>query len=411
MNSHSEVTHEYPSPQPRILMLLNRYLPVVGGTERQAAALAGELNQRGYPITIVTRRIKAEHPAHETINGIAVRRLSPVGLSHAANALMLGRLMGYLVGHAHEYDILHVHGVGPVGLAGVLAGAITHKPVLIKSADCGNLSRQDIPGITPSFYSRLVRRVLLPPALWKRLIGSVDQVVAINHAIAREAASMGLGDRVTAIPNGVNTGDFVPAAPEQQLQRRRELGLPDDARVVLSAGRLVRRKRLDVALRAVAQIGEDCPDCLLVLLGSGKLQVDDAEDDLKALAESRGISERVRFPGLVDNILPYLQAADAFIFPSEKEGMPNVVLEAMAAGLPIIASQIDGVVELLDESSGWLVPVGDAAGLAGALREALTDPDLAHQRGQRARHEAETRFSLQAVADQYEALYAKIRRE
>lgn len=397
-----------PGNRLRIGMLLNRYLPAVGGSEVQAAQLAGELTRRGHSVRIVTRRLSRDLPRHETIGGIDVTRLGPVGLGHAANAAMVPRMLGHLVATQGFYDVLHVHGAGPVGLATLLAGRLTGLPVVLKTTTRGGLAREDPEGIHTSAYSRFVRRVMLPPPLWRSLLSGAGAIVTISTEVARGARALGLETRVEQIPNGVDTARFRPADRAEKLRLRRELGLPPDRFLLLFAGRLVYLKRIDVLLRALPAVLAKHADCHVVLAGSGEMQEDSVAGELHALAGELGIAERVTFMGLVSDVERVYRAADAFAFPSVREGLPNAVLEAMASELPIAASRIGGVTDLLTPDCGWLVEPGSVEALAGALTEIVGDPDQAQRRGAAARERAERAFSLPAIADRYEDLYASL---
>ncbi|MCU0515187.1 MAG: glycosyltransferase family 4 protein [Anaerolineae bacterium] len=393
----------------RIMLLLDRYLPVVGGAERQAAALAAELRQSGVTVQVLTRRLEAALPAREVLDGVPVRRLAPVGLSKAANALMVGRVLAYLLAHAAEADLWQVYGVGPVGLAALIAGRLTGKPVLLRPAATGNLTRVDHEGLTPTRYSRLLRRYLFPPALWNAWLRQAAGVIAISPAIAAEAAALLPPDKIHLIPNGVDVQRLQPASAAQRRAARQTLGLPPAGPLLLFTGRLVRGKRVDVLLEALPHLLPQYPALHLVLAGSGAHQPDDVEAALRAQVAALGLQAQVTFAGLVTRIDLYLQAADAFVFPTEKEGMPNVVLEAMAAGLPIVASRASGVVEVVDDTTAWLPPVGDVAAWVAALHALLAQPDQAAARAAAARHRAVTRFSLAAMAERYQALYRQLR--
>lgn len=393
----------------RITMLLNRYLPVIGGSEMQAAQLAGELTRRGHTVRIVTRRLNHDLPRHEVINGIEVTRLGPVGLGHVANAAIVPRMLSHLVVTRGFFDVLHIHGAGPVGLATLLAGRITGRPVVLKTATRGDLTREDPEGIQTSAYSRFVRRVLLPPGLWRAALSSAGAITAISAELADEAQSLGLGAQIVRIPNGVDTMRFRPAASAaEKASLRREIGLPANRYLILFAGRLVQRKRIDVLLRALPAVLAQRDDCHVVLAGSGEMQADSVTEELHKLVGEMGIAERVTFMGVVSDVERVYRAADAFAFPSQREGLPNAVLEAMATGLPITASQIGGVSDLLTSECGWLVPPGDVDALAEALSEIVSAPVQAASRGSAARRRAEQMFSLLAVADRYEDLYASL---
>ncbi|PJF40157.1 MAG: hypothetical protein D6737_11185, partial [Chloroflexi bacterium] len=186
---------DLPSPTARplrICMLLDRYLPIIGGAELQASQLVRLLMQDGHDVIVVTRRLTDDLPRYEVIDGIAVRRLSPVGLGFRSNILMLGRVLWYLMRHARSYDIIHVHTIGPLGLASAIAGKLTRTPVVMKIATYGDINRKEHTGKPTPQYKAFVRRFLLPDRLWKKLLRQVSVIVAISDAIKKEAVNAGL---------------------------------------------------------------------------------------------------------------------------------------------------------------------------------------------------------------------------
>ena len=389
----------------RVFMLLDRYLPVIGGTELQASRLATALQARGHSINIVTRRLATDLPIEETLNGIQVHRLSPVGLSHFANAVIVVRVFLYLISQRHNYDLIHVHGVGPLGLAALLATKLTHKPVLIKVAAYGNLSRIDHAGISPNRYTRFVRRILLPTSLWNWWLHQTSAIVVLGRETLNEAVALGLGDRTVHIPNGVDTSQFRPLPLPERMALRHMLGIADNERILLFTGRLVRGKRLDTIVEALPELVEKLPHARLWLAGSGALQSDDVTEELQQAIIQLGLTDKVQFLGAVIQVEQYLQAADLFIFPSQKEGMPNALLEAMACGLPVIASDIDAVRDVADDELIRFFPVGDSDTLAKAIISTISAPKATQVAAERARKHVETTFSLSSVASKYEAVY------
>ena len=389
----------------RVCMLLDRYLPVIGGTELQASRLATALQARGHSINIVTRRLTVDLPAKETVNGIQVHRLSPVGLSHFANVVIIGRVFLYLVSQRQNYDLIHVHGVGPLGLAALLATKLTHKPVLIKVAAYGNLSRIDHAGIVPNRYTRFVRRILLPPWLWNWWLHQASAIVVLGRETVNEALGLGLGDRTVHIPNGVDTSRFSPLPLPERVALRHRLGIADDERILLFTGRLVRGKGLDTIVEALPELVKKMPHIRLWLAGSGALQSDNVTEELQQAIVQLGLTDKVQFLGAVSQVEQYLQAADLFIFPSRKEGMPNALLEAMACGLPVIASDIDGVRDVAEDEIIRFFPVGDSNTLAKVILDAVSAPEATVVAAERARQHVETAFSLSSVAREYEAVY------
>jgi glycosyltransferase involved in cell wall biosynthesis len=391
---------------PRICMLIDRYLPVVGGAETQAYALSEELAGRGYEIQILTRRIKSEFPVKEVIGSNQVYRLSPVGLSHKANVFVMFTAIWHLIRHRRTFEVLHVHGIGPLGIASIIASKLLRKKVILKIASYGDLRRRDAVGIAPSLFSRVVRRILLPPRIWFWFLGQANCIVTISREIEEEANSLNLAKN-TYIPNGVDTKKYVPASVNEKTSIKHELNLPA-GHLLVFLGRLVDGKRGDVLIQGIPSVLEKYPETLTVFLGTGRLQQDDVEEELKQQVNNLGLEDNVYFAGEVNNAVSYLQAADVFVFPSEKEGLPNALLEAMACGLPSVVCEIGGVTDIADETTSWVVPVGDVGAFSQAIISALSNPDEAQKRGTEARRKIESQFSLEVVADAYEALYGQL---
>jgi glycosyltransferase involved in cell wall biosynthesis len=211
-------------------------------------------------------------------------------------------------------------------------------------------------------------------ALWKRLVYlsieialslGTQRVVAVSPEEARAAVRLGLGrDRVALIPNGIAPLDLTsrPAA-------RRCIGVSEDAFVVGFVGRLVDQKAPEVLVRAFARVVGLIPRAKLAMVGSGPL-----EPALRRLAAELRIKDHVRWLGERDSA-GVLAGLDVFVLPSRKEGLPYVVLEAMSAGLPVVAT-ISAGVEILVRSScnGQVVPTDDHARLAAALVWLADDP-------------------------------------
>ncbi len=391
----------------RICMLLDRYLPVIGGAEVLASHLSQTLIASGHQVEVITRRLYRDLPARDVVEGVPVRRLSPVGLSRLANALMVFRMMAFLLMEGGRYDVWHVHGVGPIGLAALLIGPLRRRPVFLTPLAYGNLTRRDPSGIIPPAYTRLVRRFLLPAWLWNRILQRAAGIGVISAQIGAEAEALGLGAKTMVIPNGVDLSLFHPVSADQKRQIAEQLSLPTEHPLLLFVGRLVALKRPEVLIDALPLLLERHPDCHVLLAGSGSLQVDSVEEALRTRVETLGVSSHVTFLGAVTNMAAYYQAADVFVFPSEQEGLPVAVLEAMASGLPIVASRIAGVTDLVDDDTAWLVPVGDSDALAEAVADALAHPDLAARRGEAVCARAEADYSIGAIAEAYLRLYAR----
>lgn len=208
-------------------------------------------------------------------------------------------------------------------------------------------------------------------------------------------------EKIRVVPNGVDTEWYQPR-PEIRAAVRRQLGWQDNF-VWISIGRLEYAKDHHTLLQAVAQLHQE--KCMFILVGGGTL-----EKELKLLARGLGIAKRVAFLGPRQDVAKLLNGADAFVLSSRWEGLPLALLEAQACGLPVVATQVGGVSEIVDhEQTGLLVPPGDPAALACAMRELMNAP--LHQRqamGANARDRVVRLFSLDRVVDLWETIYMEL---
>ncbi len=227
----------------------------------------------------------------------------------------------------------------------------------------------------------------------QRVIYNSRQVVAFS----REHEGV-TPDQVLVIPNGVEQSPVSGPSREILLQ---QVKLPVDARFILSVGRLYPQKGHDVLIQAFAQLAGHHPHLFLLIAGEGP-----ERPKLEQLISGHGLTSRVLLLGSRQDVTAWLAAADTFILASRFEGMPNALMEAMAAGLPVITSRTDGSTELIrNEETGLLVPPEDPAALAAAIRRLLSEPDFARCLGKAGQDLMATKFSLQSMVDSYDAAY------
>jgi glycosyltransferase involved in cell wall biosynthesis len=222
------------------------------------------------------------------------------------------------------------------------------------------------------------------------------RLIAISDAVRDFLARAGHDPRkLTTIHYGL---DELPAAPSSPTPA--EAGIPADAPLALAVGRLIEQKDHATLLRAFAVVREQHPQARLAILGSGPL-----EAETRALAASLGLADAVALPGRTD-IRDWLLRADVFVHTSRWEGFGIVLLEAMLAGLPVVATRVSAVPEIVADSvTGALVPPGDAEILARELAALLADPDRRHRLGEAGRERARTEFSVARMTERTVEVY------
>jgi len=213
--------------------------------------------------------------------------------------------------------------------------------------------------------------------------------------------------RVTRIYNGIDLERFRPdAAGEHRRGLRRELGIADEAPVAAVVARLQVHKGHADLFRCLPGLWKKHPELQVLVAGQGP-----NEAPLRALAGELDGGDRIRFMGHRADVRPVLAAANLFVLPSHREGLPNAVLEAMAMALPVVAAAADGTGEVVvDGETGLLVPPGDVTALRAAITRLLEDAALRDRLTRAARQRLEEQFSLPRAVEQVEALLHRVAR-
>jgi len=244
---------------------------------------------------------------------------------------------------------------------------------------------------------------ILKPLL-SPLFSSVDRFIAVSEELKNRLLNEKYPEKnVVKIPNGVDIKLFYSYDTKEKEKLRKSLEL-SDKKVFVYSGRLTGGKGLETLVEAMKLVAESVPTAYLLLLGDGEIK-----DKLKEEAKFYSVSDKVCFKGNVDNVSEFLNVSDFFVFPSYSEGLPNSLLEAMACGLPVIASRIGGVVDVVEDGrSGILFEPGDVSGLASAMIRLIEDVELRQRLGIEARKKIVEDFSIDRVADRYIKLYGKL---
>lgn len=229
-------------------------------------------------------------------------------------------------------------------------------------------------------------------------LDAVDQLVTVSEAQKATYARIGVpAESLVTVPNGVSARAPGPGREEA----RRRLGLRPEQQVVMTVGRLAVMKGHRYLLECLPELRRRFPDVAVVVLGSGHL-----EGQLAQQAERLGVADVVLLPGHRDDARELLAAADVFVLPSLHEGMPMVILEAMDAGLPVVATSVIGTTEVVqDGRTGRLVPPADAGALGAALVEVLADDQLRARWARAGRRLHRDRFTSGRMAQETLAVY------
>lgn len=234
------------------------------------------------------------------------------------------------------------------------------------------------------------------------MIARTDQLVGNSQSVIDFYSNLGFpAEKTCMIPNGIRIPEKQAAAKKEILS---ELQLPDQCRLVGYVGRLAEQKRIKDLLWAIQLARQVNPDIRLIIVGDGPLRA-----RLEDYAHEVETAEFVRFVGHRNDASRFFQAFDVFWLASEFEGMSNSVMEAMAAGVPVVASDIPPNRELIEHGqSGFLIKVGDSVGFSQFTLNILGDADLANRIGTTARHRMETNFSIDQMVSKYIDLYHQL---
>jgi glycosyltransferase involved in cell wall biosynthesis len=397
------------SGRPPVLIVSTYYPPVLGGAETAAVQLAEFLAAGGREVTVVTKRVDAGVPDEETRNGVRVVRVAPRG-----NRTPLGKWLALpaigreLLRRRNEHEVVVCVDFRGVALAALGARAFTGRPVILQAQTDGVLSF----AAARRALGRMGLGWAAGPAvgLLRRLYDRADAYPCISRAIEAETKGAGVpASRVHYLPNPVDTREFRPPADGERAALRARHGIAADARVAIVVGRLSREKGQLEALRAwkLARVDRG----LLLLVGPD--MPDDPWDtgpEARAFVRDEGLEGRVVFTGGVGraDIPDYLRLADLSIQPSHFEAFGTAAIEAMAAGLPVVASDVGGLRDFVEPgTNGTRVPPRNAEALARAIAELMADDERRAGLAEGARRTA-LRFDIERVLGDFERLIDKV---
>ena len=363
---------------------------ITGGAELQMMALAERLIQEGFRVDFVVRAGAGPHDERARAAGASIRVIGESSSSETPMATRYARRVGkhtrwITTARRERYDIVDAW-LNPTDVFAALSRPLTRIPVVM-SARLDLLPRMRIGPATPVLEAAVNR---------------LTDVVVANADITAAAATRDHGvppHKVRVIRGGVELPKSFTKA--ERRRRREALGATDDHFLIGCVGNFRAMKRQDLLIDAFANLIAEHHQLRLVLVGDGDLR-----PQIEQQVKRHGLQGQVLLTGSATDLPPLYDAFDLFVQASNSEALPNVLLEASAAALPIVATAAGGSGELVrDGESGLLVPVDDLDDLVSAMRRAITDAGLRRRMGAAARAVIERDYGMDRFAREYADLY------
>jgi glycosyltransferase involved in cell wall biosynthesis len=381
----------------RVIARLN-----MGGPALHVAYLTAGLRDRGYDTTLVAGTLARGEDSMGFVAeelGIDVVRIEELGREISPFRDLLATVRLARVIRRERPQILHTHTAkaGAVGrLAALLAGPA--RPPVIVHTFHGHVLRGYFGPIRTRFFLALER--------W--LAAHTTALIAVGPQVRDDLVALGVAppERFVVVRLGIELEERVRAQDDGRAETRRYLGLPADRFVVGWVGRMTAVKRTDDVLDAFRLLREEGVDACLCLVGDGP-----DRERLEQRASELGVIRDTLFLGYQEDVAPYYAAFDALVLPSANEGTPVSVIEALAAEIPVVATRVGGVPDVVREGEeGFLVDAGDTEQLAERLERLARDPELRRRLGASGRGRVLSRYAVERLLDDVDRLYRELLR-
>jgi glycosyltransferase involved in cell wall biosynthesis len=380
-------------------MVTGAYAPETSGASLQCRNLIRALRDRA-DFTVLTTSTDPALPWNSIVDDTQVRRVTVDPNSHSSKAFAIERMASSFLELASGIDIVHLHGVSQKSMLVIALAKLLGKTIVIKLTSFGH----DDPA-----------SIRAKGALTWAAYRQADRFIGVTPRFAEGFDATGLEEsRFVFIPNGVDLDRFKPSSVGVRAEFQNQLRIPTGDPVILFVGSFSPEKNPDVLFEAWLSLFERGVRSTLVLVGAtqGPYYEIDAgiADRIKSKVAKRGVGESVVFVEAADNIEHYFRAADVFALPTAREGLPNVLLEAMASGVPPVITRLEGVTDWIVTPgvTGELVAVVDSKDFADAIEGLLASRERREAMGAAARAHVAAHFSLGATAQQTLDLYQEL---
>jgi glycosyltransferase involved in cell wall biosynthesis len=385
---------------PRILMVTGAYFPEISSSGVQCQNIAQQLRGRA-EVEVLTTSVDQTLARHDTVDGIPVTRIRVDVRSGLSKLRAFRRMTIDLVRLVRRSDIIHLHGYSSKNVLVTVIAKMFRKSIVM-SLHTSGFDEPDA----------IERQGSL--ALWAFM--SADLYLSVSPGLVETYLAAGLpAERILLVPNGIDIDRFAPPSPSERAALRERFSLPPAAPVIAFVGFFSADKQPRVLFDAWLLLQEQgLSGAILMFVGATRSDYFEVDDTIApamvADAERAGVADRLRFIGVTHDVQGYLRAADMYVLPSRREGLPVALLEAMACGLPCVASRLPGSTDAIidHDRNGLLTPPGDAGELAHHMARVLGDEQLRIRLGAAARDTITRRYSSGNVADRWSEAYALI---
>lgn len=349
------------------------YSNAIGGLEKVVVNLCKRLKRGNYNLSICSLTEGKFFKNELMQDGIPVF----VEKKHEGIDLSLPWRLAKLF-KTHNVDLIHTHNISP-WLYGTMGARVAGIKAIVHTEHSNLFSNQKKLKITERFLANFT-----------------NVIIADSKEVKYGLIQQGIKEeKIVIVYNGVE----VNLISTSKLVLKKRLNLPEDAIVIGTVARLVPLKNIDLLIEVSLKLFLIYPNLRVVVIGGGPLL-----NHFKRKAEK--LKERIKFLGEINNARELLNIFDIFVLPSLSEGMPIAVLEAMATGLPVVATNVGGVSEVVEDSqTGFLVPSGNSNIMAEAIIKILNNPELAKTMGEEGKKRVKEKFSLEKMVNDYEFLY------
>lgn len=374
-------------PNPKISILFLGTQMAVGGAQKVLLDQARWFHEHGHTVTAVFFYDKENfHQKWQESNSFPIINLKAfrpsAGIPGKGLSLLKGLWCLWKLMRRGRYDVIETF-TPDSNILGMPLAWIGRVPVRMATH---HGAIEDLPRWREKLHTWLINHNI------------ANVLVTVSEMTRQKAVQEGVRpDRIFVIQNGI-----APVSIEgvNRPEVRRDAGVRDQDLFLLAVGRLVQQKAHEFLIAAMPSVLKEFPDAKVGICGDGFLR-----PQLEAQIQSLGLQKSVMLLGKFDNVTKFLAAADVFVLPSRWEGLPIALLEAMSAGLPVVATRVEGVDEVVvDQEHGLLVPVGNVSALSDAILQLLRDPQVRRKMGMAAKHRLLEAYSIDHMGEKYLSL-------